>query len=148
MLLFLIGLVFVIASCTESVHDVKLRDTSGSSVSLSRFKGRTLVVYVWSGTCIGHTEDLRELNAIYPQISQKAELITVAVMMNPADVKEFLKRNSMNLSYPVFADEKGEFARKVTLVFLPATLIFNRDGRLVESYPGLPPNLLSLISSH
>jgi len=144
----LLTLFLLIASCTESVHDVKLSDPSGGSVTLSRFKGRPLVVYVWSGTCIGHTEDLRELVVLYPEIRKKAELISVAVMMDPEDVKLYLRKNRLDLNYPVLADEKGEFAQRVTLVFLPATLIFDSEGRLVESYPGLPENLISLIPSH
>ncbi len=148
MLRILLVLFLLVASCTESVHDIRLSDPSGESVALSRFKGRPLVVYVWSGTCIGHTEDLRELVTLYPEIRRKAELISVAVMMNPQDVKLFLRKNQLDLNYPVLADEKGEFARRVTLVFLPATLIFDGKGKLVESYPGLPGDLISLIPAH
>ncbi len=148
MLRILLVLFLMLSSCTESVHEVKLRDTSGRSVPLSQFRGKPLVVYVWSGTCIGHTEDLRELVKLYPKVRERAELISVAVMMSPGDVESFLRRVKLDPDYPILADEKGEFAQKVTLVFLPATLIFDEEGRLVESYPGLPENLLSLIPSH
>jgi len=148
MLRILIVLFLMLTSCTESIHEVKLRDTSGRSVPLSQFRGKPLVVYVWSGTCIGHTEDLKELVKLYPEIRRRAELISVAVMMSPGDVRSFLRRVGLDPGYPVLADEKGEFAQKVTLVFLPATLVFDREGRLLESYPGLPENLLSLIPSH
>ncbi len=148
MLRILLVLFLMLSSCTESVHEVKLRDTSGRSVPLSQFRGKPLVVYVWSGTCIGHTEDLRELVKLYPKVRERAELISVAVMMSPGDVESFLRKVELDPDYPILADEKGEFAQKVTLVFLPATLIFDEEGRLVESYPGLPQNLLSLIPSH
>ncbi|HHJ63655.1 MAG TPA: TlpA family protein disulfide reductase [Aquifex aeolicus] len=148
MLRILLVLFLMLTSCTESVHEVKLRDTSGRSVPLSQFRGKPLVVYVWSGTCIGHTEDLRELVKLYPKVRERAELISVAVMMSPGDVESFLRKVELDPDYPILADEKGEFAQKVTLVFLPATLIFDEEGRLVESYPGLPENLLSLIPSH
>jgi len=68
--------------------------------------------------------------------------------MSPGDVESFLRKVELDPDYPILADEKGEFAQKVTLVFLPATLVFDEEGRLVESYPGLPENLLSLIPSH
>ncbi len=148
MLRILLVLFLMLTSCTESVHEVKLRDTSGRSVPLSQFRGKPLVVYVWSGTCIGHTEDLRELVKLYPKVRERAELISVAVMMSPGDVESFLRKVELDPNYPILADEKGEFAQKVTLVFLPATLVFDEEGRLVESYPGLPENLLSLIPSH
>ncbi len=148
MLRILLVLFLMLTSCTESVHEVKLRDTSGRSVPLSQFRGKPLVVYVWSGTCIGHTEDLRELVKLYPKVRERAELISVAVMMSPGDVESFLRKVELDPDYPILADEKGEFAQKVTLVFLPATLVFDEEGRLVESYPGLPENLLSLIPSH
>ena len=148
MLRILIFLFMILISCTESVHEVKLKDTSGKSVPLSRFKGKPLVVYVWSGTCIGHTEDLKELVKLYRKVRERAELISVAVMMGPEDVNTYLRKVGLDPNYPILADEKGEFAQKVTLLFLPATLIFDEDGKLVESYPGLPENLISLIPSH
>ncbi len=148
MLRIFIALLIFIFSCTESVQDIRLSDTEGKTVTLGEFRGKPLVVYVWSGTCIGHTEDMRELNKLYPRIKEKAELISIAIMMNAEDVRVYLRKTNLRLNYPIYADEKGVFAEKVALVFLPATVLFDSDGKLIDIYPGLPENLLSLIPSH
>ncbi len=145
-LLFLILTLFL--SCTQGIHDIELSDIEGNKVYLSEYRDKPLVVYVWSGTCIGHTEDMKRLITLYPKIKDKAQLISIAVMMNPQDVKVFLKKTKIKPNYEILSDEKGKFAQRVTLVFLPATLIFDKKGKLVESYPGLPRDLISLIPTH
>lgn len=137
-----------LASCSESVYDLKFKDLSGKEVSLYKYRGKKLVVYVWSGTCIGHTEDLKRLVEIYPELKKESELISIAVMMDTEDAEEVLKANGIEPNYPVLADPKGVFADKVTLIFLPATIIFDETGNMVENFPRLPENLISLISSH
>ncbi|WP_457601108.1 TlpA disulfide reductase family protein [Hydrogenivirga sp.] len=146
-LLPVITLFLLLISCGRSeLYDLSLRGLDGREFSFSRFKGREFVVYVWSGTCIGHVEDLKELNRIYPEL--KVPVVSVAIMMDVDDVKEVLRKNGIEPGYPVLADPRGEFADMVTLVFLPATIVFNDKGEVVENYPKLPSSLIPPVSAH
>jgi peroxiredoxin len=143
----LLLLFFFLMSCTtDGVYDLELKDLKGNRFSFSQFKGRDFIVYVWSGTCIGHVEDLKKLNELYPELP--VPLVSVAVMMKREDILDVLENNGIEPKYPILADPKGKFADSITLVFLPATIIFDKKGRVVENYPQLPPNLISLIPSH
>ncbi len=143
----LLLLIFFLVSCGGGgVYDLILKDIEGKDFKLASYKGKKFVVYVWSGTCIGHVEDLKRLSELAPKMD--VPIVSVAVMMDVGDVKEVLKENNMEPSYPVLADPKGRFADKVTLIFLPSTIIFDEEGSVIENYPKLPPNLISLVSSH
>ncbi len=139
----------LIFACKEpGLYDLRLRDLSGREVSLEAYRGKTLVIYVWSGTCVGHTQDLKRLVGLKPEIRDKAAVVSVAVMMDVKDVKEVLGKNGIVPNYPVLADPRGELADRVTLLFLPATLLIDPEGKVVRNYPRLPEDLISFVSSH
>ncbi|MDQ7037965.1 MAG: TlpA disulfide reductase family protein [Aquificota bacterium] len=148
MIILLISVVVAVLSCTETVHDITLRDINGKAVPLSLYRGKPLVVYVWSGTCVGHTEDLKRLATAFPHLRGRLNLITVALMMNEDEARKVLRESGVEPPYPVLVDPEGDLARKVTLLFLPATIVFNGKGIPVENLPGLPDDLISLVSSH
>lgn len=139
----------LIVSCSEpSIYDLRLKDLQGREFSFSELKGKPFIVYVWSGTCVGHVEDLKNLSSIYPSLGGGVKVISVALMMDREDVNKVFNKNGIKPSYPVLTDPKGVLADKVTLVFLPATLVFNERGELVENYPKLPRRLFPLIPAH
>jgi len=148
MLRILVLLIILLSSCSSGIYDLTFKDLSGEEVSLRQYRGKKLIVYVWSGTCVGHTEDLKRLVKIYPKLKGKSELVSIAVMMDSEDALQVLRSNGINPNYPVLVDPRGDFAEKVTLLFLPATIIFDERGEPVENYPRLPENLISLVSSH
>ena len=148
MKLLLTLILLLLQSCTENVYDVLLKDLSGREVTLGEFREGPLIVYVWSGTCVGHTEDLKRLTREFGSLSKVARLVTVAIMMDEKEVREVLTKNGINAVYPVLVDPEGEFAKRVTLLFLPATIFFDKRGLPVEIYPGLPKDLVSFVLSH
>ena len=146
--LFLVLLLFLFSCQKDSIYDLRLLDLSGKEANLSAYRGKPLIIYVWSGTCIGHTEDLKRLVKVKPKLSREVNLISIAVMMDEEDVKEVLNRNGIKPNFPIYADPKGVFSEKVTLIFLPATIKINGRGEVEGNYPKLPKELLSFIPSH
>ncbi len=146
--LFLVLLLFLFSCQQDSIYDLRLLDLSGKETDLSVYRGKPLIIYVWSGTCIGHTEDLKRLVKIKPKLSGDVNLISIAIMMDEEDVKEVLKRNGIKPNFPIYADPKGVFSDKVTLIFLPATIRISAEGKVEDNYPKLPKELLSLIPPH
>ncbi len=146
MRLILLIFAFLIASCSQdTIYDLTLIDESGKKVTLKEFKGRTLIAYVWSGSCVGHTRDLKDLNGIKDTLSEGVVLISIAIMMDRDGVEEVLRKNSIDSKYPIYADPKGRLGDVVKLVFLPATLIFNEKGDLIGNYPKLPSDINTLL---
>ncbi|GAB6065367.1 hypothetical protein JCM9492_04590 [Aquifex pyrophilus] len=128
----------LLISCSqETIYDINFFNLSGNPVKIKR-ENKKLLLYVWSGTCTGHTEDLRILNEVYKKLSERYNVVSVAVFMTPKDVRDFLKKEGINPRYPILSDPKGKLTEQVKLIFLPATLIFDESGKLLGNFPRLP----------
>ena len=145
-LLFFIFL--ILFSCKEkTIYDLTFLDLSGKAVRISS-KGKKLLLYVWSGTCIGHTEDLKVLNSEYEKLTKDYHVVSVAVFMTPEGVKEFVQKVKIKPRFPILADPKGNLTEIERLIFLPATLIFTPEGKLLNNYPRFPlQRLISFVES-
>ncbi|NPB07064.1 MAG: TlpA family protein disulfide reductase [Aquificae bacterium] len=129
----LISFVFILlAACGGS--SLTFYDETGRKVELK--SDEPLLLYVWSGSCVGHAEDLKKLSRLYPELSKRYRVYAVALFMTPEDALAYLKKEKIRLSVPLLADPKGLLEERYDLVFLPATLVI-KDGKLVAVTPRL-----------
>jgi peroxiredoxin len=147
-LILFLFFIFSISCWERGIYDLTLLDLGGNKVSLKRFKGSLTLIYIWTGTCVGHTKDLRRLSEFYSKIKLKGNLISIAIMMDTEGVREVLTENNIPATFPIFADEKGLLAEEVKITFLPATLLVDDSGKVIENRPGLSEELLSSITTH
>ncbi len=144
----LIFLVFLISCSERGIYELRFESLEGKTYSLEEFRGKKFLIYVWSGTCIGHIEDLKTINRLYPDLKDKIPIVSVAIMMDVEDIKEVLNSNGIDPRFPILADPKGELADRITLIFLPSTLLIDEKGQVVENYPKFPEKLIPSILSH
>jgi len=151
MIRFLIFLIFLLLSCQKerTIYDITFTDLQGNKVKIQKPEGKKLLLYVWTGTCTGHTEDMKLINKHYGELSKRYEIVSLAVFMTPQDVKEVLKRYKIKPRFTVLTDPQGKVTDLVKLVFLPSTMIFGEGGNLLKNYPRLPlKELISLVKPH
>jgi len=129
----LLLLFFLLTACGG--QSLTLYDLSGREVKLPSSE-KPLLLYVWSGTCVGHGEDLKRLSELYPKLSEKYEVYAVAVFMKPEDALAYLKKEGIEPSYPLLVDPTGRLEERFKLLYLPATLILE-GGELKAMNPRL-----------
>ena len=136
MRLFVLVLLFLFSCSHRTPLDTELE----GGKRLKDFVRRDyLLVYVWSGSCLGHFNDLKTLSGKYPSLENKGySIISVALFMKGEEALEILKDKGINPPFPVVGDPKGNLAQEVKMIFLPATLIFSKEGVLIENHPRLP----------
>lgn len=66
LLFFLISSVFFVSPPTKTVYDFKVNDIIGNKVSMSRYKGKVLLIVNVASKC-GHTKQYADLQAIYEE---------------------------------------------------------------------------------
>jgi peroxiredoxin len=120
----------------ESLPSITVRDLEGREHNLREYKGKKLILYVWSRTCAGHSRDLRLLNEI---VDKKGEytVISYAVAMEPEDVRKSYEELGIKPRFITLIDTGVRFNDYIPITFLPSTYLFDRDGRLIKSSPGL-----------
>lgn len=135
-LLFLF--LFLILSCGKTtIYDIAFVDLKGREVKIEKSE-KPLLLYVWTGTCIGHQEDMRLMNEHFSELSKRYKVVSLAVFMKPEDVWEFLRQTQISPKFIMLADPEGRITNIVKLVFLPATLVFDESGEMKKNYPRLP----------
>jgi cytochrome oxidase Cu insertion factor (SCO1/SenC/PrrC family) len=139
-------LLFVSCTQREVVPPLSLETLDGSKVSLSQFKGKKIVLYVWSKTCAGHSEQLKLLN----ELAEKRKdlyIISYAVAMVREDVVKSYRDIGISPKFITVLDPEVKFNEYYRIVFLPSTYLFDEKGRFIKVYPGLPKDIFSNLNS-
>ncbi len=136
-------------SCTGGdFYDINLVNLRGETVSMEVFRKKNIIIYLWTGTCTGHTRDLKKLSKLAEGKNLKGKVISVALLMTPEDVIDIHNKNGIRKNFPIYADPEGKTAEKFKIIFLPATILISPRGKVLENHPGLSPKLLSFVLTH
>ncbi len=148
MILVFVFLTLFLFSCNqrELIPPITVQTIDDGKLNLRSLKGKKVVLYVWSKTCVGHSKDLKLLD----QISKERKdlyVISYAVAMVKEDVIKSYKEIDIEPSFITALDPEVKLNDYYRIVFLPSTFIFDERGMLIGSYPGLPGDILSSLRS-
>ncbi|WP_415397669.1 redoxin domain-containing protein [Sulfurimonas sp. CS5] len=94
-------------------------------------KGKPILIHFWATWC--PTCKLEASNI--QTISENYEVLTIAVNSGDNnDIKKYM--NKHNLSYKVYNDNNGFFAKEFKIAAYPTTFIYNKNKELVFSEVG------------
>jgi thiol-disulfide isomerase/thioredoxin len=125
----------------RSAHNFTLKDVNGRDVSLSKFKGKAVVLdfwAVWCGPCVRSLPLLQSFADKYR--SQGLEVIGLHVddrMPPAAEIKEYLSDRAVqytNVLSTVRVDEE------YLIMAMPTTYFVDRQGKLVGRHVGFNPS--------
>ncbi len=138
----LLILILLLFSCSakDTLPNISVKDLSGREVELGSYRGKKTILYVWSRTCAGHTKDLIKLGKLvqeYPNYT----IVSYAIAMDTRDVIESYKQLGITPNFTTLVDTSVKFNDYFPITFLPSTYIFDKSGKLLASYAGLPDNL-------
>lgn len=126
----------------------KTLNMEGEQVSLPSFAGRPTIINLWATWC---PPCRREMPAFERAQNEHPDVHIVFLNQGeaPAKIQQFLAANHLALKN-VLLDTQGEVGRSLGHRSLPTTLMFNAEGRLVDtrvgefSYPTLVQRINSL----
>jgi thiol-disulfide isomerase/thioredoxin len=110
-----------------------------TTVTIADFRGRPVLVTFWASWCGPCRVELPELSALYGELVGRGfVLLTVNVDQNPLAGRKFLEALGLNL--PVYRIDPMA-SRALGIDSLPANILLDRDGRLVQFYVGYLPTM-------
>ncbi len=124
------------ASSRKAAPDFTLSNSKGTSVKLSAYKGRVVLLDFWATWCEGCKVEIpwyMDFQSKY----KKRGLSVVGVSMDEdgwKSVKPFLDEKKVN--YMVVIGD-GDLAKLVGIEALPVTLLIDRDGKIADSHAGM-----------
>jgi peroxiredoxin len=114
--------------------DFTLQDVEGRQVSLSDFKGRTVLLAFWATWCPPCKEELPTLQKIYKQYQDKDLVILTVDDERPATIKDFLR--AKHYSFRALVDSKRAVFREFAVHFIPTAIVINPDEIVTQVITG------------
>jgi peroxiredoxin len=115
----------------------ELRDTDGSLVKLSDFRGR--YVYLNFCTCQSYAclNEFNMLALLYQKHKDRLEILTVATDPMEEVLRQFLQKNDYNWKF-LYYDNQPEILKEYDIRAFPTYFLIGPDGKLIYS-PALSP---------
>ncbi len=113
-----------------------LKALDGSTISLSDYQGKVVLLNFWATWCVPCREETPDLQAIYQQLKDEGLVIIGVDQLNTErggadglqDVRQFAAR--FGVSYPIALDETGSVALEYANAPIPTSYMIDRNGRL------------------
>ncbi len=108
---------------------------SAAPISLANFKGKPVVLNVWSSTCVPCVNEAPLLQSLWRRVqSQGVVFIGIDFQDIKSDGLSFLKK--YGVTYPNVLDASGSTAISYGVTGTPETLFINRQGVVVSRVAG------------
>lgn len=119
--------------------ELTLKDLYGIEQRLSSFRGRIVILNFWATYCVPCKKEMPDLAAIQNQYAALGVQVIGAAADAAADqpkVLQFVKETKVN--FPVWLGASADDMRRFGLASaLPATVIINREGKVVAQIRGI-----------
>jgi len=124
-----------VARVGQPAPDFKLKNLEGESVSLSDFRGNTVLLNFWSTQCGPCVYELPDLQEIYDEWSDKRlMLLAINTGQSASTVNNFMEE--YNLSLPVLLDTELKIFQMYNIPALPTTYFIDKEGIIKEKTIG------------
>ncbi|MDR0562630.1 MAG: TlpA family protein disulfide reductase [Spirochaetaceae bacterium] len=119
----------------QRIRDFSLKTLDGSSITLSRLKGKVVFLNFWATWCPPCRAEMPSMEILYQRYKDSGvELIAVDIMEKPQDVRNFLKNNPY--TFPIAMDADGAVSGQYGIQAVPTTFIIDRDNTIIFAGAG------------
>ncbi len=103
---------------------------NGDKTSLDAYKGKLVLLNIWATWCPPCLAEMPSIDALQAELGgDDFQVVTVAMGRNPvASIKKFFANNNIE-NLPILRDPKQKFARSISVIGLPTTIIINPEGQ-------------------
>ncbi|MCX5718535.1 MAG: TlpA disulfide reductase family protein [Nitrospirae bacterium] len=116
--------------------DFTLPDLDGKNVTLSKFRGKVVLLNFWNTWCGPCRAEMPSLNNLFLELKDKGLVVlSISIDTSEEPVRAFISERK--LVFPVLMDKKQKvYAKKYFLYGLPVTILIDKKGIIVEKFIG------------
>ncbi len=136
----------------DSAPEFTLPDIDGKVITLSAFRGKTVLIVFWSTWCSRCSEELVFLRDNFGNQEKEVSVILVnqdSEKMVPLE-RIVDMRNTLSLPFPVIVDSGLFLWERFGINALPTTVVIGKNGRVAYAEPNFywatPEKLLAAVS--
>jgi peroxiredoxin len=126
----------ILAKSRKSAPDFTLRDSAGTAVRLSDYRGKIVLLDFWATWCHGCMTEIPWYVEFQKKYKERG-LVVIGVSMDGdgwKSVKPFVAEHDVN--YPVVIGNES-LAKQYAVEQMPVTLLIDETGRIAESHSGV-----------
>lgn len=109
-----------------AVGEVTFQGLNQTSMKLSQFHGKVVVLNFWATWCVPCQNEMRLLQNYSDQFNGKMIVIGVNSQESESDVTTFLRIRK--ITFPIALDGNGEIIRKFAIQGYPTTYFLDENG--------------------
>lgn len=120
----------------RAAPDFVLRNSKGASISLSKFKGKVVLLNFWATSCGGCKVEIPWFMEFESKYMSRG-LAVIGVSLDDdgwKSVMPYLKQKPMNYTVVIGNDD---LAKRYGVDSLPVTVLIDREGRIAATHVGL-----------
>lgn len=110
----------------QPAPDFQFRFPDGQESSLSKLRGRVVLINFWTTECPNCVEEMPYLQQIYEEWSGRVVVLAINLGEGEGVVKRFLQEHGFSLS--VLLDSRGGTGEVYRVVALPISYLIDRNG--------------------
>ena len=117
--------------------DFVVYDPEGKAVSLSDFRGKTVVVNFWTSWCGPCRQEMPEFEALYKEIGDEVAFLMVNVTASEnskSDPEQLIRE--LGYTFPVYYDLTDEAASVYGISSFPTTFFISPEGEAIARAVG------------
>ena len=116
--------------------DFTLSDLDGKNVTLSKFRGKVVLLNFWNTWCGPCRAEMPSLNNLFLELKDKGLIVlSISIDTSEEPVRAFISERK--IVFPVLMDKKQKvYAKKYFLYGLPVTFLIDKKGIIVEKFIG------------
>jgi peroxiredoxin len=116
--------------------DFAVPDLAGQAVRLSAFRGRVVLVNLWTTWCPPCREEMPSMERLYQRLRDRGfALLAVSQDEGGAAVVEPFVRQ-LGLTFPILVDPEQQVGGRFHVWGYPESFLVDREGRIVERIIG------------
>lgn len=115
--------------------DFTLEDTNGNKVTLSDYKGKTILLNFWASWCGPCKFEMPFIEKLYQDTKDSDfVIITVDLQESKSVVSKFMTDNKYH--FPALLDTEGDVGSQYGVSGIPLSLLINKDFKIVSAHDG------------
>ena len=142
--ILLTGLTLVVGRAaiadSRAAPNVTFQAADGSSVRLSEYKGRVVLIDFWASWCAPCKTSFPALDALYRAYESRGlQVLAVNLDERRRDADAFLRDHSHSM--PVVFDLRGEAPKAFGVQGMPTSFVIDRTGAIRFTHTGYSANI-------
>ena len=139
-LTFALALALIALSANAQLPSVQLKTLDGQAVNAAEFNndGKPFVISFFATWCKPCNRELKAIHEVYPDWQEETGMRLIAISIDEAQNANKVKPlvDAEGWEYQVLLDSNSELTRTLGIQSIPHVLIFDGEGKMVDSRSG------------